>query len=198
MPSEIQHDIIWDNFRGGNADALELIYEENYSPLFHYGMKFTKDKDQVKDIIHDLFLELIDAGEKLSQTDNVRFYLLKAMRYKTMKALADNQRFVGLQSDNAEFSLLESVEKQLISKEVEATVRCRIISAIKKLSEKQQEIIYLRFYNDMPYAEISEVFGVKIQTVRNLMNRAIQSLKEDFKNKNLSEQMFLFLIQLPL
>ena len=198
MTDELKNQIIWDNFREGNKKALEVIYQDNYSSLFHYGLKFTSDEELVKDLIHELFIELIDSRNSLSGTDNIRFYLLKALRNKLSKHFSISLKEKSDRLVSADFSFAESIEAQLIKKEVEERVRGRILTSVKKLSEKQQEIIYLRFYNDMSYQMIADIFHVKIQTVRNLMCRAIQSLKEDFEKDELDKQVILFVLSLPL
>lgn len=196
MSESLRNQIIWDEFRKGSKEALETIYEDNYASLYHYGLKFSKDDDLVKDLIHELFIELIDSGSRLSQTDNIRFYLLKAFRNKLLRQLSENSKVSNKLKESSEFNLIDSIESQLIKKEVEEQLQNQIITAIKKLSVKQQEIIYLRFYNDISYQEIAALFGVNIQTVRNLMNRAINSLKEDLQNNNLSKHLILFVLSL--
>jgi RNA polymerase sigma factor (sigma-70 family) len=193
----LQDLIIWDNFREGNKEALEIIYEDNYSPLYYYALKFTNDKDLIKDLIQELFVELIDSGKKLARTDNVRVYLLKALRNKLLFQIAKKVKQQSRLPDHAEFNLLDSIETQLIKKEIDEDIQIRITSAVKKLSPKQQEIIYLRFYNDMPYPEIASLFDTKVQTVRNLLTRAISQLKEELENKNVSRKMILFVLSLP-
>jgi len=186
--------IVWDNFREGNQEALEIIYEDNYSPLVYYALKFTNDKELIKDLIQELFIELINSGKKLSRTDNIRVYLLKALRNKILSQLARKAKYQSQLPDHTEFNLLDSIEAQLIEKEVDEDIQIRITSAVKKLSPKQQEVIYLRFYHDMPYTEIAGLFDVKVQTVRNLLTRAITQLKEDLGKIN--KQMILFLLNL--
>jgi RNA polymerase sigma factor (sigma-70 family) len=188
--------VIWDNFREGNREALEIIYEDNYSPLFHYALKFTNDKDLIQDLIQELFVELINSGKKLAKTDNIRVYLLKALRNKILFQLARKVKRQSHFPDHKEFNLLDSIEAQLIKKEVDEDIQIRITSAVKKLSPKQQEVIYLRFYQDMPYPEIAGLFDVKVQTVRNLLTRAITQLKEELGDKNINKQMILFLLNL--
>lgn len=197
MTHALQDLIVWDNFREGNKEALEIIYEDNYSPLYHYALKFTKDKDLIKDQIQELFVELIDSGKKLARTDNIRVYLLKSLRNKLLFQIARKVKQQSRLPDHAEFNLLDSIETQLIKKEVTEDIQIRITSAVKKLSPKQQEIIYLRFYNDMPYPEIANLFDTKVQTVRNLLTRAISQLKEELENKNISKKMILFVLSLP-
>lgn len=196
MTNAIKDLIIWDNFREGSRKALELVYEDNYSPLFHYALKFTNDRDLIKDLIQELFVELINSGKKLSRTDNIRIYLLKAMRYKIIFQLEQKVKHQASPGDYAEFSLVDSIEAQLIQKEFAEDIKNRITSSVRKLSSKQQEAIYLRFYNDIPYPEIASIFNIKIQTVRNLISRAIRQLKEDLENQNMSKQIILLIFNL--
>ena len=194
MSEKLKNQIVWDEFRKGSKIALETIYEDNYASLYHYGQKFTQDNDLIKDLIHKLFIELIDSGLSLSRTDNIRFYLLKSLRNKLLRQLSEKLRFTNKLTESADFNLVDSIESQLIKIEVEEQLRNQVTNAIKKLSVKQQEIIYLRFYSDISYQDIATIFDVNIQTVRNLMSRAINSLKEDLQNNNLSKHLILFVL----
>lgn len=183
LSESLKNQIIWNDFRNGSKEALKVIYEENYSSLYYYGIKFVQDIEIVKDIIQELFVELIDSGTRLSSTDNIRFYLLKALRNKLINQLSHQSRFVQADSKSVEFNFFDSVENQLIQAEVEVEIQNQVRSAVKKLSDKQQEIIYLRFYNDLTYSEIATIFKVEMQTVRNLMSRAINALKDDLRDE---------------
>ncbi|OFY92569.1 MAG: hypothetical protein A2491_17745 [Bacteroidetes bacterium RIFOXYC12_FULL_35_7] len=194
MSEKLKNQIVWDEFRKGSKIALETIYEDNYASLYHYGQKFTQDNDLIKDLIHELFIELIDSGSRLSRTDNIRYYLLKSLRNKLLRQLSEKLKFTNKLTGSADFNLVDSIESQLIKNEVEEQLRNQVTTAIKKLSVKQQEIIYLRFYSDISYQEIATLFDVNIQTVRNLMSRAINSLKEDLQNNNLSKHLILFVL----
>ena len=196
MSEKLKNQIVWDEFRKGSKIALETIYEDNYASLYHYGQKFTQDNDLIKDLIHELFIELIDSGSRLARTDNIRYYLLKSLRNKLLRQLSEKLKFTNKLTESADFNLVDSIESQLIKNEVEEQLRNQVTTAIKKLSVKQQEIIYLRFYSDISYQEIATLFDVNIQTVRNLMSRAINSLKEDLQNNNLSEHLILFFLNL--
>lgn len=174
--------ILWDSFKNGSEHALSLIYKEHYSALFYYGRKIMQDEELIKDLIHELFEELIRAGARLSDTDNIRYYLLKSLRYKLLKKSDSKvENRTNIKSDHPQFGIVDSIEKQMILDETDETRREQIKEAVCRLSSKQQEIIYLRFYNDMNYEQIAEIFQTGIQTVRNLMHRALRSLQEDLK-----------------
>lgn len=49
--------------------AFEELMKTHFAVLFHYGTKFSKDKEFIRDCIQDLFLQLWESGQNLS--DNV-------------------------------------------------------------------------------------------------------------------------------
>ena len=69
-----------------------------------------------------------------------------------------------------ENSWIENEETELRSKELTA--------AISKLSSRQQEILYLKFYSEMDYDQIIEIMGLNYQSARNLVTRALEALRK--------------------
>ncbi len=58
----------------------------------------------------------------------------------------------------------------------------RIESALATLGEDAREIIILRDYNDLSYAEIASVLGIAAGTVMSRLHRARLALKEALQN----------------
>jgi hypothetical protein len=73
---------LWKSFKDGNDDSFYKLYDQYADILFRFGMHFSKDKEFIKDCIHDLFLDLFKYRNKLSMTDNIKYYLLRSLRRK--------------------------------------------------------------------------------------------------------------------
>ncbi len=78
---------IWEDFKSGDKKATSKIYHENIQLLYRYGKKFTTDEDLIKDKIQELFYDLIRTRENVGTTDNIRFYLIKALRRRIFSEL---------------------------------------------------------------------------------------------------------------
>ena len=50
---------------------------------------------------------------------------------------------------------------------------------LNKLPIRQKEAIYLKYYSGLKASEISEIMGIKYQSVINTLHKAIKSLKEE-------------------
>lgn len=51
--------------------------------------------------------------------------------------------------------------------------------ALDKLPKRQRLAVMLRYYEDMPEAEIAEVLGVSVGTVKSTVSRAMAKLRDD-------------------
>ncbi len=169
----------WARFKNGEINALECIYREHIRSLILYGLKITDDLDLIKDSIQDLFVELWKSRQNLADTDQPKFYLFRALRNKLSKALA-RQSFIGegeLQLSSGKL-VTEYVELELTDKEQQAQIRGTIQQLLEKLPRRQQEAIYLRFYHNFPYESIASMMNMNYQSVLNLMQRALRSMRK--------------------
>ena len=76
-----------------------------------------------------------------------------------------------------EFMQEFSIEKQIIDKQISEEKAEKVRLALKRLSKKQQEIIYLKYYQHLDYAQIAELMSINRQSVYNLLHEAIQKLR---------------------
>ncbi len=70
-----------------------------------------------------------------------------------------------------------SHEHFLIAEQENAEKKQRVLDALGRLSNRQKEIIYLKYYQNLSYEEVSEIMNINYQAARNLLYQAIKSLK---------------------
>ncbi|MFM9907740.1 MAG: RNA polymerase sigma factor [Chitinophagaceae bacterium] len=171
----------WSRFRNGEVDALECIYRDNIKSMINYGLKITSDLDLIKDSIQDLFIELWKSRQNLSDTDQPKFYLFRVLRNKLSKVIS-HQSFVSEREMKLSFDSLhtEYVELEIVYKEQQVENNNTLSQLLKKLPHRQQEAIYLRFYQNLPYEVIAATMNMNYQSVLNIMQRALKTLRMEF------------------
>ena len=183
---------IWEEFKNDKADAdtLSYIYHQNIDFLFFYGKKFTGDEPFILDTVQDLFYDLIRTRKNLGETDNIRFYLTKAFKRRLLHELKNKKRQLLVGDDFLlEPEIIFSVEDDLIRNE-DLTKRIKLIRrGMKELNTKQREILYYKFTCDFNYDQICQIMAISYESARQLVSRAIHSLK-----KYLSENNFIFML----
>lgn len=167
---------LWQEFLQGNESAFETIYREHAKPLMQYGRIFTTDNDLLHDCIHDLFVEIYNKRNNLGPTNNIRFYLITSLKHKLIKAKNSSNKFSTLKDTlnmQDDFSLVMKIEKN-----ESANLMSKILlSSSAQLSSREREAVYLRFTQELSYEEISKLMAINYQSVRNLIYKAIQKLK---------------------
>lgn len=171
---------LWAIYRTGNQEALSIIYARFVKSLYAYGRKFNPDGDVVKDCIQDLFSELMQKSASVSETASVKNYLMKSLR---RKLLAESQKRVlwSLSADYT-FELIPSIEDQWIESQVSQEAVEQVRKAITQLTNRQQEIIYLKFYHDLDNQAIAEVMSLTYPAVCNLISKSLKSIRTILAN----------------
>src|SRR5690349_5954376 len=80
------------SFKKGDKAAFASIYKEYVRSLLSYGYKVTSNRSLIEDSIQDLFVELWQNRERISETTSIKFYLFQALRYKINRNKKVNDR----------------------------------------------------------------------------------------------------------
>jgi len=170
----------WNSFREGSETALRRMMQQYYGPMLNYGSKFSKNHAFVKDCIQDVFIALWQYRESLATPQSLKAYLLTSLRRK----IFSNRPGTGLvllnedPSDQELFAFEPSPEASVIEEESLA-VQCVVVAGLlEKLSDRQREVIYLKFYQGLDRDEIAGIMGLSHQSVSNLLQKAIHSLRK--------------------
>ncbi|MEN7549568.1 sigma-70 family RNA polymerase sigma factor [Rapidithrix thailandica] len=170
---------LWEQFKEGDSFSFDNLYRNYSSMLYAYGIKIIPEPSIVEDVIHDLFVELWQRKTQLPTPENIKFYLLRALRNKLFKVL--NKRTDLSIDDQQAFPLEISQEAMIIQEENHRQLHRELQNGLNQLTKRQREILYLKFNEDMSYQEIANVTQMNYQSVVNTIYRAIQTLRSQVK-----------------
>ena len=170
-----QNITLWESFRKGDKAAFAILFREHYETLFRFGSKFTADTELLEDCIQELFIELWQTKSR-TPVLSVKAYLLKALKYKLLKAFRKRGKTLPLEDEN-DVHFEWSHENFLIAAQENDEKKRQVLRALEQLSNRQKEIIYLKYYQNLSYEEVSEIMNINYQVARNLLYQAIKSLK---------------------
>ena len=142
-------------------------------------MSISGDKEIVKDTIHDLFVKLWNNKSNLGDVTALRAYLLVALRstlYNNLQKIS--RKPVEQLSENTPFEMVFSVESDYIKKESALADNQKLKEALELLTPRQKEVIYLRYFEEMEYAEIAAIMNITVKGVYKLTARALETLRQ--------------------
>lgn len=161
----------------GDEGSYTSLMEIFTNPMFRYGIRFFDNEDFIKDCIQDVFFELWNRRERISQAESVKAYLFKALR---MRIFREKSKWKTPESldDNYEFIVEFDVETNIIKQELSQEICLKLHKILNSLPRRQKEILYLRFFEGMDQDKIAEVMDINRQSVYNLLHESILRLKK--------------------
>lgn len=179
MQKEVNFDyLLWKRIKAGETKAFNELYQLYADILFSFGMIYSKDRELVKDCIHDLFFDLFKYRKNLADNDHIRNYLFKSLKRKIQTPKTGKLTLVYtevIQEENEQKVATWTNEDVEIQEEnIE-----KIKKVIAKLSDHQQEVLNMRFQVGLSYQEIAKILDISVESVRTLVYRAVKTIREE-------------------
>ncbi len=181
MREKIQDKYIIASALSGDEEAFGKLYDKYINDIFRFILFRVKNHQEAEDLCADVFLktwQYISSEKRV--IDNFRALLYRIAR----NTVIDNYRKSGKEMILMEESQLESIVDVSINIEESTKFKddFRVVSeAIKKLSVENQELILMKYVDDLNIEEISEISGKSKGAIRVALHRAIKELKKILK-----------------
>src|SRR5207245_2466224 len=110
---------------------------------------------------------------------SLRPYLLRAVKNKVLKSLY-SRHLKGYPldlPDEYDFSQEFSIEHIIIDRQLSEERIDRLKKILSLLSKRQNEVIYLKFYQHLDHGQIAELMDISRQSVYNLLHETLQKLR---------------------
>jgi len=174
---------LWHKMLEGNSTCFEQLINSTYNLLFQYGCRFSTDREMLKDCIQDVFLEIWEKRNILNRQIPPRAYLLASLRRRMHRVMQQNRLHISedLERSIPDFNVEFSAEHLFIQSEQDQQLAQRITILLNELPKRQQEAVYLRFFNDLERDEIADIMDIHPQSVSNLLQSAFRSIKLQWK-----------------
>ena len=169
----------WQALKNGNRSSMEWLYRTYADQLLRYGYAFTKEDALAEDCLQELFINLWQKRKTLGETTSVKNYLFASFRRSIWKKQKKEQKERGADIEKAiPFHAELSIEDQKIEAEQALENSQKLKSAMSSLSNRQKELLYLKYEAELSYDEICDMMDINYQSARNLLSGALQKLRK--------------------
>jgi RNA polymerase sigma-70 factor (ECF subfamily) len=163
--------------------AFDQLYSKIWKELFVKAYSKLKDEDLAKDIVQEIFIDLWNK-RKLREIENVRSYLLQAVKFKVLDEFRKNRyNFVEIDLFVEKIKESDCADSQIISKEFFSTIK----DWTNVLPHKRKEIFRLKYIEGLSNKEIAVKLNISQKTVQN----QVLNSSPEFK-KILRQALFIF------
>lgn len=181
-------------FTDGCNEAFDLLLLRHKDRLYAYISYLVRNRDMAEDLFQETFVKAITTLRQGRYQENGKFYpWLTRIAHNLLIDQFRNERSESLIYDeDAErawhaYALMAdgSYESQLVTQQVLRDVR----RLMDHLPDPQREVVYMRFYQELTFKEISEITGVSINTALGRMRYAILNMRRMAEEHGISLQM---------
>ncbi|MBE6037663.1 MAG: sigma-70 family RNA polymerase sigma factor [Anaerofustis stercorihominis] len=141
------------------------LYERFKDGIFRYILSLTGDSHLAEDVLQETFVRLLRAN-KIPDTGKEQAWLYKVARNRCFDMLRKRRR----QEEPAEI---------VINKPDDSFEFFELISP---LSEKEREIVSLRFVGGFTHTQIARIMGTTVAATKKRYERAIKKLRDSEDN----------------
>ncbi len=157
-------------FARGSTDAFTTLFTRYKQPLFGFFRRRVSDPSQAEELTQETFLAVLRATSRYQASALFRTYLY-AIGFKILRAhrrkAAFRAMFHGEQSPSQEPATQDVIDTQTLMRH-----------AIAKLERLDREVLMLREFEQLSYAEIAALLGLPVNTVRSRLFRARMALHD--------------------
>lgn len=173
---------LWSQLRNGDEKALYALYQLNYDDLLQYGLRLSGSVGDSKDAINLVFAALWANRHQLPDANHPKAYLFTCFKNRVLRIKQrQRQKLIPIHSSIEDYlPATSSVEETFIEMQEYELLQQRTARLLDHLTERQQELIKLRFLEEMSYENIALRLNISVRTVYNSIHESIKALKKAF------------------
>lgn len=156
------------------------LYVRLERPLYNLAYRYTWDRQEAQDTVHDAFLQLWARRGRI-RPDTANRYLWTSVLNLSRKRRRWRRTKSFLYGEEAfrELAALGSPESEIAASQEQRL----LYRAIDKLPEKLRTALLLTEFGDMPHDAVAELLSVPAGTVASRRNLALKHLHSDLEGR---------------
>ena len=154
---------------------FETIFRRHYNGMFRLAIKMLGDDAESKDVVSDVFAHLLKSNTDL-RSETLQTYLLTSVRNRCINLLVHRQKEQQMQKA----VVVEMITTEQTAEQEQLQMLHHYIDT--QLPKLSQQILRLRFQQELKYREIADVLQVSEVTVHNHLSQSLKQLKDHFKS----------------
>ena len=177
-------------YEQGVDRAFDVLLERNQEALFAYIMRLTQDVDQANDVFQETFMKAIVCirSHQYKTTGKFSAWLMRIAHNLVIDLLRTNRNMPQYDGDMQNNVLYNNVRlaqeccEEDMLRQADLTTLEKMIGMLPPV---QQEIVHLRFYEDLSFKEIAQITNVSINTALGRMRYATLNLRKMITDNSL-------------
>jgi RNA polymerase sigma-70 factor (ECF subfamily) len=181
--------------------AFDYLYKKYQNAVFGFAYYLTQNRGDAEDLFQEAWLRVAKKMPAEVNMKSIKAWIFTIvanlhrdeLRKKRVRRIFLLQKAASLEKENTMFPVLPGKPVSVNSDEAyQANMGSGITQALARLPDRQRRIFMLKEIADFTQAEISDIMGIPLGTVKSLMHRAVKRLRLELskyhKKSNIKEE----------
>ena len=157
-----------------DEEALAVIFDTFYEPLYRYIYHRTGHVSTAEDLAADVFTRLLEQFKRGRGPDRN----LKAWLYRVARNLVVDEARRSSHRTHAQLDADPWDEEQNVEREAQRSILSTYArEALEKLTPNQRDVVILKYLEGLDNAEVSQTLGMSVGAVKALQHRGLAALR---------------------
>jgi RNA polymerase sigma-70 factor (family 1) len=176
---DFSEQLLVSELKNGNEKAFRKLYDFYHQDIYGYSISLLKSKELAEENVQDVFLKIWLRRENLNLEQSFKSFLFTIARNQAFNLLNKAANDVLLKEEVFYTSEKSHAEGDFSIREED----CKKLKkqAIKQLPPKRKRIFKMSRKQGKTYEEIGEELGISVNTVKNQMSKALESMRLFFQ-----------------
>jgi RNA polymerase sigma-70 factor, ECF subfamily len=177
------------HLKAGHNDALAILFDRYHRLILSVAFKILRDPSEAEDVMQSVFLEIYRvAGQFEASRGSAKVWLLQYAYHRSMnrREYLKVRGFYSREQQERTPSTSRDTPARDHSPQVltQPEVRCMVREAMENLSQPQQAVLHMAYFEDLPLKDIAQITGESLGNVRHHYYRALRRLRVLFLPNN--------------
>jgi RNA polymerase sigma-70 factor (ECF subfamily) len=163
--------------RTAKRQKFEEIFNRFEIPLLQYARRITGDREQARDVVQETFVKFQRNGALRSESEPAT-WLFTVCRNAALNVCRKERRMTYV--DEEVIEARESEQPMPFDQLEEKEATGFLLRIVGSLPLRQQEVIQLKFQNDLNYQQIAEIMQTTANNVGVLLHTALKTLRQRY------------------
>lgn len=163
----------YDGIEGPQLPEFEALVEQYYAPLYRFAMSLTRREADAADLVQDTFVSWAAKGGQLQDYSKVKAWLFTTLHRAFLQSQRRLVRFPPVEISAAEPELPQVPPAPLSGLDAQ-----HVLDLLAKVDVQYHSAVALFYLEDYSYAEIADILGIPVGTVKSRIARGLAQLKE--------------------
>ncbi|MGX5820261.1 RNA polymerase sigma factor [Chitinophaga lutea] len=172
-------------WKSGNREAFNQLFAKYYQPLCWHAFNMIKDQEAAKDVVQQVFTDMLVRKLFKKLDSNIKGYLYAAVQNRCIRIL-DNRKRHRFHLDRMGLTTPVAEAPDADMKKDETAAKNRALKeVINELPRQRRQAVELFYLEGHKQKEVAEKMGIRLSSVKTHLQLALATLREKLKAPNM-------------